>query len=131
MVTSVGLIRPVVNGPLFAHAGGHNWAMGIDKPLKPIDQATRNILRDNVLALRAAHHADLSDREWFDRIKVARSTMRHVIEADSGASVDTLAAIARAYDLQPWQLLFPGLDAAAESKVAPAVTKKRRAAAIV
>lgn len=101
--------------------------MGIDKPLKPISQTTRNVLRDNVLALRSAHHADLSDREWFERIKVARSTMRHVIEADSGASVDTLAAIAKAYHLEPWQMLVPGLDPLAGVVARAEAPRKRRA----
>lgn len=87
----------------------------VDKPRKTVDNDVRGLVRDAILALREAYGRDrygepLSDRAWYDYLRVPRTTMRHLVEADAGASVDTLALIANRFGLDVWQLLVPGFD---------------------
>lgn len=42
--------------------------------------------------------------------KVGRSTVQRIAKGETPAELDNLEAIARAFDLEPWQLLVPGMD---------------------
>ena len=94
--------------------------MGARSVKKHVNQKARDVLAANLRALRDARPG--SERAFFRRIAaVPRTTIRHVL--DAGASVDTIALIAliaRAFGLEPWQLLAPGLGLAVPRAAKPA-----------
>lgn len=50
---------------------------------------------------------------------VAQATIGRILRAETDATIDTLQALAKVFDLEPWQLLVPDLD----PKNAPSVAK--------
>lgn len=83
--------------------------MGARSQLKQIDQEAREVVAHNLKRVRA-NYANLSDREFFKMLPVPRSTIRHVMSASIGVSVDTLAGIAAGVGLPMWMLLVPDVD---------------------
>lgn len=66
------------------------------------------ILAANLKVLMEARN--LSQMELHRRSKVSQSTVGRILRQAVAADLDTLAALARALDLDPWQLLIPNLD---------------------
>ena len=67
-------------------------------------------LAQNVKALMAHREGPTTQGELHRRSGVAQATIGRVLKGDQTARVETVAMIARAYSLEPWQLLVPGMD---------------------
>lgn len=89
---------------------------------------TRTILADNVRALMIRQYR-LSDNRPKELAKAAGtslSTIQRVLEGKSGASVDTIHQIARAFDVSPYQLLIPALNPTNPQAVRGATKEEQR-----
>jgi transcriptional regulator with XRE-family HTH domain len=69
-----------------------------------------DIVAENVAALMQASRNCGTDAKLASRSGIGRGTVQRVRRAEVSVSVGNLAAIAAAYDLQPWQLLLENLD---------------------
>jgi transcriptional regulator with XRE-family HTH domain len=73
-------------------------------------EGIRKVLKENVAALMAAS-ADLRTQlKLSKRSKVSKGTIDRITTAGTSVGVDVVAKLAKAFDLEPWQLLVPGLD---------------------
>lgn len=71
----------------------------------------RKTLAANLNALMAYHAEELgTSAKLRDRAKVGGSTVDGARRGTSATSIDSVAAIAGVFGLQPYQLLIPGLD---------------------
>lgn len=64
----------------------------------------------NVKALMARTGGPSTQGELHRRSGVAQATIGRILKGDQTARVETVAMIAKAYGLEPWQLLVPGMD---------------------
>jgi DNA-binding Xre family transcriptional regulator len=67
-------------------------------------------LGKNLAALMRRTPALSSPKKLAARIGTSKSTVERIREGAVACQLDTLQAIAKAFELQPWQLLVPGLD---------------------
>lgn len=74
-----------------------------------MDRRARETLAENLSALMAARPS----LDTFKKIVAAggpsNGTLDRIRRMESGCSVDQLDALARVFELDPWQLLVPGL----------------------
>jgi len=81
-----------------------NW--GVDKqPPKP-----RDMLAQNLTALMAGKIDKESQSALKRRSGVAQSTIGRILKGQVNYRIETVAALAKAFNLEPWQLLVPNLD---------------------
>jgi transcriptional regulator with XRE-family HTH domain len=73
----------------------------------PLVETVANNLR--ALMLRTPEYS--SPKKLAAKIRTSKSTVERIRAGSVACQIDTLEAIASAFDLQPWQLLVPGLDA--------------------
>ncbi len=71
---------------------------------------TKKILAANLNALIATHPEFNSNPKVAKRSKVGLGTVGRIRNAEVSATLDSVAALAEAFGLEPWQLLVPGLD---------------------
>lgn len=91
-----------------------------------IQYTPRKILALNLKALLADRHGPSSEMELARRSKVAQATIGRIKREEVAASIETLAAIATAYGLEPWQLLIAGMDPSNPPVIQP-LSKAERA----
>lgn len=72
---------------------------------------SRKVLRDNVFALMEARYGKENLTQFAIDTKCGPGTSTRIKNARTWLKLDTLEKIARAFGLQPWQLLVPNLDA--------------------
>lgn len=51
-------------------------------------------------------------RAWADKIGIGEATLHRIITGSADIRVDSIAAVAKGFGLEPWQLLVPDLDPA-------------------
>jgi hypothetical protein len=65
-------------------------------------------------------------RRLADTAQIALSSVQRAQKGQVGAGLDTIEAIARAFDLSAYQLLIPGLDPANPQSIPGALLAERR-----
>jgi transcriptional regulator with XRE-family HTH domain len=75
-------------------------------PPGPINE----VLADNLR--RIIEHEGLNQTSWAARHGAEKKQVQRALRVATSPTLDTLAAIATAANLQPWQLLIPKLDPA-------------------
>lgn len=71
---------------------------------------TQLVLAANLKRLMA-DHPDLGTQAALSkRCRIAQSTVARILSANQAAQIDSLEALAKAFRLEPWQLLVPDLD---------------------
>jgi hypothetical protein len=79
------------------------------------------ILAANLTALITREGSPLpSNKAVEKKSKVGQATIDRARKSQPGLSIGKLEALARAFDLEPWQLLYPGLDPVAPPRVGTA-----------
>lgn len=68
----------------------------------------QKVLSTNLKALMRAQQTN--PKKVAARIASSKSTVERVTAGDVACRLDTLAELADIFDLEPWQLLIPGLD---------------------
>lgn len=66
-----------------------------------------DLASQNALAIYCTHRGN----------KIGQTTVGRIMRAEVNAEIDTIEAVARAFGLQAWQMLVPGLDPKAHPKV--------------
>ena len=80
---------------------------------------SREILAANLRrALDAYKEAGLSLTAWAELKHLQRKQVERVAMAKVGCSVDFLDDLAKALEVEPWQLMVPGLDLKAPPRIA-------------
>lgn len=87
-----------------------------DKPIRDNARmsqvkATKGVLAENLNKLMRAHPSLESNPKLSKRAKLGVGTIARVRNSDAAVNLDTLDKLAGCFDLQPWQMLVPGLDA--------------------
>lgn len=70
----------------------------------------RVILAQNLTALMAGKIDKESQSALKRRSGVAQATIGRILRKEVNYRIETVAALARAFNLEPWQLLVPDLD---------------------
>lgn len=73
-------------------------------------KATRDVLAENLNLLMGAFPSLDSNPKLARKAKLGIGTIARVRNSDAAANLDTLDKLASCFDLQPWQMLVPGLD---------------------
>ena len=73
-------------------------------------KSSRQVLAENVAALRQ-RRPDLGGlRAWSKKFKVGEATLHRILHADAAIKLDAIEAVARGFGIAPWMLLVPELD---------------------
>lgn len=62
------------------------------------------------MALMGSHPALSSNPKLSEKTKLGTGTIHRIRNGQADANLSTLEALAKAFDLQPWQLLVPNFD---------------------
>lgn len=73
-------------------------------------KSARQVLADNVKALRERHPELGGLRAWSRRFKVGEATLHRILHADAAIKIDSIEAVAKGFGLPAWMLLVPDLD---------------------
>lgn len=86
----------------------------------------RAVLQQNLKSLMGTKGGPTSQGELFRKSGVAQATIGRIL-ADGGenARIETVSKIAKAYGLEGWQLMIPGMDPANPPVLQP-VSKEER-----
>lgn len=85
-------------------------------PLLPGDdtgmaKAAIQVLAENLTALSRAPKAEFrTQREIGEKAKIDQRTVGRIMAGAHSAGVDKIEALAGVFKVQPWQLLYPGLE---------------------
>lgn len=86
----------------------------------------RNVLSHNLRALMAAHLELTSQSALHKRSRVAQATIGRILgPRGENARIETVERLARAFGLEGWQLLVPGMEPSNPPVLQP-VTKPER-----
>lgn len=78
----------------------------IEKP-----PTVQQVLWQNVSAVMRHHYGKENLNQLIRDCGIGPGTATRIKEQKTSVGIDVLAKIAAAFDLQPWHLLLPGLDA--------------------
>lgn len=70
----------------------------------------KHTLADNVGALMRHHYGRENKSRLAREAKTALGNVQRCLDRSTSVGIDVVAQIAAAFDLMPWQLLFPELD---------------------
>jgi hypothetical protein len=73
-------------------------------------ESVEHVLAVNLGRLMEAHPDLSTDTKLGARTKLGQRTIYRMLRAQTSPRLESLQAVARQFDLQPWQLLVPGLD---------------------
>lgn len=73
-------------------------------------KSMQTVLGENLAALMKGSREHSSPKKLGLKIGMSKSTVERIRAGQVACQVDTLAAIAAAFELQPWQLLVDNLD---------------------
>lgn len=73
-------------------------------------KTARTILSENLKALMATHPGLDTCKAIAKAGGPSNGTVERILNSKVGASIDQLDLLANIYELEPWQLLVPGLD---------------------
>lgn len=97
----------------------YRWRMAKKGPKRNVSASPyAQVLSENLLSLFAYHKEHppkdgpvlSASPALAAKTKMSTATINRAIRCESSATLDTLTAIATAYDLAPWQLLIPKMD---------------------
>lgn len=83
----------------------------MDKDDPHAEHALRSLVGANISRLMQSRPKLNSNPKLGARSGIGVATISRVINGETAATLDTLAKLAAAFDLAPWQLLVPNLDA--------------------
>lgn len=88
----------------------------------------RHVLARNVRALMDKRYAEVGDRPTAlaKAANTSLSTIQRVLRAGTGASIDTIEAIASVFELSAYQLLIPELDVGKPQSIEGAAKAEQR-----
>jgi hypothetical protein len=88
----------------------------------------RQVLAQNVSALMEIHYRGSSNKPkaLAADAGVSLSTIQRMLDLEAGASMDTIEAVAGAFQLSSYQLLVPGLNAGNPQVVKGATKEEER-----
>jgi transcriptional regulator with XRE-family HTH domain len=89
--------------PLSVDAFAHN------RTVMPEDFTPKVVLAQNLRALMNSRLGPTTQMALAKKSGVSQATIGRIDRQEVAASVDTVAALANAYSLEPWQLLVPGM----------------------
>lgn len=73
-------------------------------------KSSRQVLAENVKALRD-RRGDLGGlRSWAKRFGVGEATLHRILHADAAIKLDSIEAVAKGFGVPAWMLLVPDLD---------------------
>jgi len=115
MDCSIAMCRLAVYGspvkPQTATGMRYRQQMGTKAPKREVPPSKfRGVLADNLEALMTSGSPLSSSPKLEQKSGVAIATINRIRRKESGATIDSLDAIAAAYDLEPWQLLIRNMD---------------------
>lgn len=103
---------------------------GVKKREKYRGVSIRHVLATNVRELMKLRWPDSPNRsaslEKECKSLITDSTIQRILVSESGVSVDQLELIAKAFNLEPYQLLIHGLDVRKPQKAAGAKALPKR-----
>jgi transcriptional regulator with XRE-family HTH domain len=88
--------------------------------------ATAQILAANLAGLMAAHSELNSNPKLAKKTELSTGTISRLRNSDVDANLDTLERLARAFQVDPWQLLVPGMDPKNVPTLQPTSEAERR-----
>lgn len=83
----------------------------MDESTPQAEQTLRDLVGANIARLMQSRPKLSSNTKLSERSGVGLGTVSRIINGETAATLDTLARLAAAFDLAPWQLLVPNLDA--------------------
>lgn len=93
---------------------GKYFSVGFVMNTAPTIPPLRTVLRDNVTALlRHSGHHKAGKVVWHALVTeygIANGTAQRIKAAETSVGIEVLEDLAKAFRLQPWQLLVPSLD---------------------
>ncbi len=95
--------------PIVGLQATHTWALNA-ATLRAMARSARKILAENLTALMKYHEDASSQKAVRDKSRVGGGTFDGAVNATSNTTLDSLEKLARAFGLQPYQLLIPDLD---------------------
>ena len=69
-----------------------------------------SIVGDNLDTLMKHREGLSTNHRVADKIKIPARTVGRIRNAETSCQIDTLAKLAKAFDIEPWQLLVPNYD---------------------
>lgn len=104
-------------------------AMGrrdIQKDEEAIASSTAKVLGENLAALMAARPELDSNPKVAAKTRLGTGTISRLRNGMVDANLDTLERIAKAFEVEPWQLLVPGLTPANLPTLQPISEQERK-----
>jgi transcriptional regulator with XRE-family HTH domain len=86
----------------------------------------RAVLARNLKAVMGTKKGPTSQLALAKASGVAQATIGRILREETGASIETVADLAKAYDLEAWQLMVAGMDPTNPPVLQP-VSKSERA----
>lgn len=83
----------------------------MDKDDPQAEHALRSLVGANISRLMQSRPKLNSNPKLGARSGIGIATISRIINGETAATLDTLSRLAAAFDLAPWQLLVPNLDA--------------------
>lgn len=80
------------------------------KDEEPISSSTAKVLGENLVRLMAAHPDLNSNPKLAAKTRLGTGTISRLRNGAVDANMDTLERMARAFHVEAWQLLVPGID---------------------
>lgn len=103
----------------------HTFCMQVLRKTEAVS-ATAGILAENLGKLMASHAPLSSNPKLSEKTGLTTSTLSRIRNAKVDATVGTLEQLAKAFQVQPWEMLVPGFDPKNRPALAP-VTEQERA----
>jgi transcriptional regulator with XRE-family HTH domain len=88
----------------------HLWMENTDSPDDEISPQ-RRVFGENIKRLMESRPSLDSNPKLGARANIGIATISRIINGQSAATLDTVASLAKAFGVEPWQLLVPNLDA--------------------
>lgn len=88
--------------------------------------STAKVLGENLLALMKAHPDLGSNPKLATRTKLGTGTISRLKNGQVDANLETLERLAKAFHVEPWQLLVPGLHPSNLPTLQPISEQERR-----
>jgi transcriptional regulator with XRE-family HTH domain len=99
---------------------------GAQKDEELIASSTAKVLGENLARLMAAHPDLNSNPKLAAKTRLGTGTISRLRNGAVDANMDTLERMARAFQVEPWQLLVPGIDPGNLPTLQPISEQERR-----
>lgn len=104
------------------------YGTGMVQRRKPVNlpNDSRGVLARNVEALMNSREDRNSQPKVAERAGMAQSTVGRILRAEVWATLENIDGLAKAFRVQPWQLLTPNLDPQSMPQLLTSVTPQER-----